>query len=300
MSVTPQTTASASPSRPAGARTWTRSISRFLRRNPLSTLGLVLVILILATTVFAPLFTPYDPIVIEIRNKFDAPNLDHLLGTDSFGRDVLSRILFGGRNTLAIGLLVVVIAFGVGVPIGIFAGFRGGRVDAVIMRFVDAMLAFPSLVLAIALAAALGPSLRNAMLAVAITFTPQFARVARGQAINVRYMPYIEAARATGVGDLRLMVRYALPNSLGPLLVQASLNLGSAILQTASLGFLGLGAQPPLPEWGADVAANTSFLRESPWVAIFPGLAILLTVLAFNLIGDGLVDWLNPRTRAGD
>jgi peptide/nickel transport system permease protein len=300
MSAIPQPTASAMPSRPTASRGWMRRIWRFLLRNPLATFSLVLIIMLLAATVFAPLFTPYDPVVIEIRNRFAAPTWNHPLGTDSFGRDVLSRILFGGRNTLTIGLLVIVISFGLGVPLGIFAGFRGGHVDAVIMRIVDAMLAFPALVLAIALAAALGPSLRNAMLAVAITFIPQFARVARGQAVNVRFMPYIEAARAVGVSDLRLMARYVLPNSLGPLLVQASLNLGSAILQTASLGFLGLGAQPPLPEWGADVAANTSFLRESPWVAIFPGLAILLTVLAFNLIGDGLVDWLNPRTRSGE
>lgn len=281
-------------------RPWGRRLTYFLRHNPLTLLGLALFLFILLGVVAAPLLTPYDPVAIDIRNKLAAPSLDHLLGTDSFGRDVLSRILFGGRRTLVIGMTVILIAFGIGTPVGIYAGYRGGRTDAIIMRTVDALLSFPSLVLAIALAAALGPSLRNAMLAVAITFTPQFARLARGQALGVRAMPYIEAARSVGVADIRLMAQHILPNSLGPLLVQASLNLGSAILQTASLGFLGLGAQPPLAEWGADVAANTSYLRESPWVTIFPGLAILLAVLAFNLLGDGLVDWLNPRTRQGD
>jgi peptide/nickel transport system permease protein len=262
-------------------------------------LGLILILLIVLSSVLAPLLTPYDPIAIEIRNKLASPSLAHPLGTDFFGRDVLSRILYGGRYTLSIGVLVIALAFMIGVPLGIFSGFVGGRVDATLMRLMDAMLSFPALVLAIALAAVLGPSLRNAMLAVAITFIPQFARVSRGQALNVRALPYIEAARSVGLKSQRLLWRYVLPNSLGPLLVQASLSLGSAILVTASLGFLGLGAQPPLPEWGADVAANTQYVRESPWVTIFPGLAILLTVLAFNLVGDALVDWLNPRTRKG-
>jgi peptide/nickel transport system permease protein len=272
---------------------------RFFARNPLAFVGALLALTISLACLFAPLITPYDPIEIDIQQRFTPPSLGHPLGTDSFGRDVLARILYGGRNTLLIGLMVVALAFSVGVPAGIYAGYRGGKIDAVAMRIVDAMMAFPSLVLAIALAAVLGPSLRNAMLAVAITLIPQFARLARGQAVNVRSFAYMEAGRAIGLSESRLMLRYILPNSLAALLVQASLNLGSAILQTASLGFLGLGAQPPRPEWGADVAANTPYLREAPWVALFPGLAILLTVLAFNLIGDALVDWLNPRTRKG-
>ena len=273
------------------------SMGRFLRNNPLALAGLVLLTVIVLAGLLAPILTPYAPDVIDIRNQLDPPSFNHLLGTDFFGRDVLSRILFGGRNTLSIGFLVIALAFVLGVPLGMISGFSGGRVDAVLMRVVDALLAFPALVLAISLAAALGPGLRNAMLAIAITFTPQFARVARGQALNVRSMPYVEAARAVGVPDRRLIWRYLLPNSIGPLLVLGSLSLGSAVLQTASLGFLGLGAQPPTAEWGADIAANTQYLRESPWVAMAPGLAILLTVLAINLLGDALVDWLNPRTR---
>jgi peptide/nickel transport system permease protein len=283
---------------PQGRTPW-RTARTFLAGNPLALTGLILFLLMVLGSALAPLLTPYSPVEIEITNKLAPPSLDHPLGTDFFGRDVLSRILYGGRSTLSIGLLVIALAFAGGVPLGIVSGFVGGRVDVVLMRIVDALLSFPALVLAISLAAALGPSLRNAMLAIAITFVPQFARVARGQALNVRAMLYIEAAQAVGASRLLVMWRYVLPNSLGPLLVQASLNLGSAILQTASLGFLGLGAQPPLPEWGADVAANTQFLRESPWVAMSPGLAILLTVLAINLLGDALVDWLNPRTRRG-
>jgi peptide/nickel transport system permease protein len=192
---------------------------------------------------------------------------------------------------------VIGAAFVVGVPLGLLSGVAGGWVDNVLMRLVDAWLSFPTLVLAIALASALGPSLRNAMLAVTLTVIPQFARLARGQALSVGAMPYIEAARATGVGPARLTWRYVTPNSIGPLIVQATLSLGSAILATASLGFLGLGAQTPTSEWGADVAANTPYLREAPWVALAPGIAIMLTVLACNLVGDAIVDWLNPRTR---
>ena len=275
-----------------------RTLYRFLATNPLASIGLGLVTIFALGSTLAPWLTPYPPAEIDIVNKLMPPNLAHPLGTDFFGRDVLSRILYGGRNTLSIGVLVIAIAFAVGVPLGLFAAFAGGRIDAILMRLVDAMLAFPALVLAIALAAALGPSLRNAMLAIAITFVPQFARVARGQGLNIRTMLYVEAAQAVGVPSGRIIRRYLFPNSLGPLLVQASLNLGSAILQTASLGFLGLGAQPPLAEWGADVAANTQFLRESPWVAMAPGLAILLAVLAINLLGDAWVDWLNPRLRS--
>jgi peptide/nickel transport system permease protein len=263
----------------------------------LAAFGAGLLFATILSCLLAPLITPYAPEAIDIRNKLMPPSFAHPLGTDFFGRDVLSRILYGGRVTLTIGISVVTLAFCLGVPIGIVSGYIGGRLDAILMRVVDAFLSFPSLVLAIALAAMLGPSLQNAMLAVAITFIPQFARLARGQALSVRNLLYVEGATAVGVSSFWIMVAYVLPNSLGPLLVQASLNLGSAILQTASLGFLGLGAQPPAPEWGADVAANTKFLRESPWVTIAPGFAILLAVLSINLIGDGLVEWLNPYSR---
>jgi peptide/nickel transport system permease protein len=274
-----------------------RNLRLFLRRNPLATLGLVLLGLMVLGSLLAPLLTPYPPTRVDILHKLEPPSLSHPLGTDFFGRDILSRILHGGRNTLSIGFLVVGIAFALGVPLGIVAGFRRGRFDAWLMRLVDAWLSFPTLVMAIALAAAFGPSLTNAMLAVAISMVPQFIRLARAQALAVASLPYVEAAQSLGSPEWRIALRHILPNSLGPLLVQASLNLGSAILQTASLGFLGLGAQPPLAEWGADVAANTPYLRESPWVALAPGMAILVTVVGVNLLGDALVDWLNPRSR---
>jgi peptide/nickel transport system permease protein len=211
---------------------------------------------------------------------------------------VLTRIMHGGRATLAIGVGVVAIAFIVGVSLGMLAGFAGGWTDSIIMRIVDAILAFPALVLAIALAAAFGPSLENAMLAVAITLAPQFARVARSQALSISVKPYVEAAISLGLPTPRILFRYVFINGLGPLLVQSTLALGSAILQTASLGFLGLGAQPPMAEWGADVSANLQYVRGAAWVALAPGMAILLAVLSFNLIGDSLADWFNPRRRS--
>lgn len=269
----------------------------FLRRNPLAVVGLSLIVVMLFGSLLAPLLTRYDPNAIDIRHNLEPPSLQHPLGTDFFGRDVLSRILYGGRNTLRIGVMVIGLAFIVGVPVGIFSGFVGGHVDTVLMRLVDAMLSFPALVLAITLAAALGPSLFNAMLAVSFALTPQFARVARGQALSLRSMLYVKAAISVGASRTRILRHHILPNSLSPLIVQATISLGSAILQTASLGFLGLGAQPPTPEWGAQVAANSQFLRESPWVAIFPGLAILISVLGFNLVGDALVAWSDPRIR---
>ena len=269
----------------------------FWARNRLAAGGVAILAVILLAVLLAPWLTG-SPIAIDIARKLEPPSAAHWLGTDFFGRDVLARVLHGGRATLAIGIGVVALAFALGVAFGTVAGFAGGWADMVMMRLVDAMLAFPSLVLAIALAAAFGPSLENAMLAVAITLAPQFARVARAQALAISVKPYVEAALAIGVGTPRLLLRYILRNGIGPMLVQASLALGSAILQTASLGFLGLGAQPPAPEWGADVAANLAYARDAPWVALVPGVAILLAVLSFNLIGDALADWFNPRRRA--
>jgi peptide/nickel transport system permease protein len=270
---------------------------RFLARNRLAAVGAALLALILLAVAAAPLLAPNSPIAIDMARKFAAPSAAQWLGTDFFGRDVLARVLHGGRATLAIGVGVVAIAFVAGVAFGTVAGFAGGVADHVMMRLVDALLSFPSLVLAIALAAAFGPSLENAMLAVAIAQAPQFARLARAQALSIAGLPYVEAAIASGTRPVLILWRHILPNGIGPLLVQASLATGGAILQTAGLGFLGLGAQPPSPEWGADVAANLQYVRDAPWVALAPGFAILLTVLAFNLIGDALADWFNPRRR---
>jgi len=269
----------------------------FLKRNTLAAVGVGILALFLVAVIVGP-FLVQSPIAIDMGAKLQAPSPRHWFGTDNFGRDMLSRIIHGGRYTLAIGILVVGIAFVIGVFFGIVAGFTGGILDMVTMRIVDAMLSFPALVLAIALAAAFGPSLENAMIAVAITLAPQFARVARSQALSVSSLLYVDAANALGLPRRQILIRYVLINSIGPLLVQASLNVGSAILQTASLGFLGLGAQPPMPEWGADVSANLAFVRSSPWTALGPGFAIFLAVLSFNLIGDAMADWFNPRRRS--
>jgi len=269
----------------------------FARDNRLAVVGMLILLLILVSVSFPGLWVGWSPNQMAVASHLSAPDALHWLGTDLFGRDVLSRLLYGGRYTLAVGCAVVSLAFVVGVAFGTLAGFCGGWVDGLIMRIVDALLSFPALVLAIALAATFGPGLLNAMLAVAISMAPGFARVARGQALSISAKPYVEAAIAIGVPRLRILLRYVLRNGIGPLLVQASLAIGSAILQTASLGYLGLGAQAPQAEWGGDLAANLQYLDRSPWIALAPGIAILCTVFAFNLIGDALADWFNPRKR---
>ena len=265
--------------------------------GPSAVAGLVLLCVVVVAALCAPLLAPRSPTSLDVLHKLQPPLAGQLLGTDNFGRDVFSRLLWGGRTTLLVGVVVIGLAAAVGIPLGFMAGQFGGRLDNLLMRVADALLAFPSLVLAIAIASVLGASLNSAMLAVAVAYMPQFMRMARGQARAVTSLPFVEAARAAGSDHWRLMWRHIAPNCVGPLGVQASLNLGGAILATASLGFLGLGAQPPAPEWGADVAASTVYMRESPWAALWPGLAIVLSVLAVNLLADGLVDYLNPRLR---
>ncbi|WP_277964819.1 ABC transporter permease [Pseudomonas sp. RIT-To-2] len=270
----------------------------FARTNRLAVAGALMLLAILVGIAVVPLWLAYGPNTLAVSERFVAPDARHWLGTDLFGRDVLSRLLYGGRYTLAVGCAVVALAFTVGATFGTLSGYCGGWVDALMMRLVDALLSFPSLVLAIALAACLGPSLVNAMLAVAISLAPGFARVARGQALSISARPYVDAAISMGLPHPHILWHYVVRNGLGPLLVQASLAVGSAILQTASLGYLGLGAQAPQAEWGADLAANLQYLDRSPWIALAPGLAILATVLAFNLIGDALASWSNPKTRS--
>jgi peptide/nickel transport system permease protein len=272
-------------------------IAAFLRTNRLAAFGLALLAAILVCVIAGPLVYEVSPTRLNILKRLAPPGPDFWLGTDALGRDVLARVLHGGRMTLVVGCGVVALAFVTGATIGMISGFAGGWIDVVVMRLADAMLSFPSLVLAIALAAAFGPSLENAMLAVAITLMPQFARVARAQAVSVSARPYVEAAVTLGLTRRRILLRYVFANGVGPLFVQATLALGAAILQTASLGFLGLGAQPPAAEWGADVSINLDFVRSAPWVALAPGAGILLAVMAFNLIGDGLAEWLDPRRR---
>jgi peptide/nickel transport system permease protein len=259
--------------------------------------GLGVVTLVILAAIFAPLLAPYDPIQQSWSAVRKAPSAAYWLGTDEAGRDLLSRIIFGARASLSAGVISVAIAIGVGVPLGLLAGYTGGLVDGLISRLTDAMLAVPFLILAIALAAFLGPSLGNAMIAIGVTATPIFVRLTRGQVLAVKGEDYVEAARAVGNPHWRIALRHILPNVLPALLVQATLTVATAIIAEASLSFLGLGQQPPAPSWGSMLNSAQRFLVNAPWMAVWPGLAIFLTVLSFNLLGDGLRDALDPRSK---
>jgi peptide/nickel transport system permease protein len=273
-----------------------RLLRRVIRRKP-ALFGLVIVLLFVAIAVLAPLIAPADPIQSNFAAVRKAPSAAHWLGTDELGRDLLSRILWGARASLLAGLVSVGLSLTLGVPIGLLAGYAGGRVESVIMRAVDAALAIPFLILAIALATFLGPSLGNAMLAIGISATPIFARLTRGQVLSAKHEDYVEAARALGNPPWRVAVRHILPNVLPPILVQSTLAIAGAIIAEAALSFLGLGQQPPNPSWGSMLNSARSFLAQAPWLAIAPGVAIFVVVLAFNLLGDGLRDALDPRDR---
>ena len=272
------------------------ALARF-RARPAAVLGLAVIVLFVLVAVAAPLVSPYDPVATSWTAIRKAPSWQHPMGTDENGRDVLSRVVFGTRASLLAGVVSVLIAGGIGVPVGLLAGFAGGRVDAVVGRVVDAMLACPFLILAIALAAFLGPDLTNAMIAIGVTAAPVFVRVARGATMDAATNEYVEAARALGNPPWRVALRHVLPNIVPPLLVQATLAIAAAIIAEASLSFLGLGQQPPAPSWGSMLNSAQRFLSQAPWLAVFPGAAIFLAVLAFNLVGDGLRDALDPRRR---
>jgi dipeptide transport system permease protein len=274
-----------------------------LRRHFLTSrggvIGLVLVTILITAALFAPLLTPYGPDDQMRQAILHPPGGGYPLGTDDVGRDVLSRLLFGARLSLSIGAMVVTLSFVVGTLLGLTAGFLGGLVDALVMRLMDIMLALPTLLLAIAVVAVLGPGLSNAMLAVSIVQLPAFVRLTRAAVLVELGKDYVAASRMAGAGRARLMFLTVLPNCLAPLIVQASLGFSTAILDTAALGFLGLGAQPPTPEWGTMLADALQFVQSAWWVVTFPGVAILLTVLGFNLVGDGLRDALDPRLKLG-
>jgi peptide/nickel transport system permease protein len=273
-----------------------RALRRLLARRT-AVFGLVVVVLVALFAVAAPWVAPFDPIATSWSLVRKAPNGAHWFGTDEVGRDLFSRVIWGGRASLAAGVISVSIAVGVGVPLGMLAGYVGGLLDAAISRLTDAMLAIPFLILAIALAAFLGPSLGNAMIAIGVTATPIFVRLARGQVLAVRAEEYVEAARAVGNPPVRILLRHILPNILPPVIVQATLAIAAAIIAEASLSFLGLGQQPPSPSWGSMLNTAQRFLTQAPWMAIFPGLAIFVSVLAFNLLGDGLRDALDPKSQ---
>jgi peptide/nickel transport system permease protein len=272
------------------------ALQRFLARKA-AVFGLIVITIFVVVAVAAPLAAPYDPTATSWTLIRKAPSAQHWMGTDENGRDVLSRVIFGARASLLAGVVSVLIAAGIGVPLGLLAGFAGGKVDAVIGRLVDAMLACPFLILAIALAAFLGPALTNAMIAIGVTAAPVFVRVARGATMDAATNDYVEAARALGNPAWRVAIRHVLPNIVPPVMVQATLAIATAIIAEASLSFLGLGQQPPAPSWGSMLNSAQRFLTQAPWLAVFPGLAIFLAVLSFNLVGDGLRDALDPRRR---
>jgi peptide/nickel transport system permease protein len=273
-----------------------RALRRLFARKG-AVAGLVVIAAFIVLAVFAPLIVPFDPLATSWTLVRKPPSALHWFGTDDLGRDILSRVIFGTRASLLAGAISVGIALSIGVPFGLLAGYRGGFIDALISRITDAMLACPFLILAIALAAFLGPSLGNAMIAVGITTTPVFVRLTRGQTIGVKVEDYIEAARAIGNPRWRIALFHILPNILPALLVQATLSIAAAIIAEAALSFLGLGQQPPSPSWGSMLNAAQRFLTNAPWMALWPGLAIFLVVLSFNLVGDGLRDALDPKSR---
>jgi len=272
-----------------------RAVVRRLLRRPAAAAGVVVVAMFVAMAIFAPWIAPYDPIATSFSTVRKAPSALHWFGTDEIGRDVLSRIVFGARASLLAGVVSVLISLAVGVPVGLLAGYAGGKTDVLISRITDAMLACPFLILAIALAAFLGPSLTNAMIAIGISATPVFIRLTRGTTLAVKAEDYVLAARAIGNGPLRIAVRHVLPNIVAPLLVQATLAIAAAVIAEASLSFLGLGQQPPQPSWGSMLNVAKNYIDNAPWMAIWPGLSIFLLVLSFNLVGDGLRDALDPR-----
>jgi peptide/nickel transport system permease protein len=267
-----------------------------LWRNRAFGIGIVIVGAWLATAVAAPLIAPQSPVDVDVMNRLQPPSAAHLFGTDEAGRDNFSRIVYGARITIPAALGVIVIATLVGSAFGAVAGYAGGRVDEILMRVVDVVLAFPSILLAMAITAALGLGLKHAMLAMILVWWPEFARLMRGQVLATKAHDYVTSARALGARTGRILVTHVIPNTLPPILVKSTLDIGNAIILTAALSFIGLGAVPPEPEWGAMIAAGRAKF-EYWWAATFPGLAILSVVLGFNFLGDGLQDWLNPRLR---
>jgi len=280
---------------PAGPSSpWWRAWRKLLRRRP-AMVGMAVVLLFIVMALFAPWVAPHDPVATSWGAIRKAPSAAHWFGTDEIGRDVLSRVIWGTRASLLAGVVSVSISLLLGVPIGLAAGFIGGFVDGLISRLTDAFLACPFLILAIALAAFLGPSLTNAMIAIGVSATPIFVRLTRAQVINVKVEDFVEAARALGNPPWRVALRHVLPNITAPLIVQATLAIAAAVIAEASLSFLGLGQQPPDPSWGSMLNTAKNYVDQAPWMALWPGLAIFLLVLAFNLVGDGLRDALDPR-----
>jgi peptide/nickel transport system permease protein len=274
-----------------------RDFARRVPRNVGAMLGLAILALLLLTALFADQIRQYDPYLIQVGDKFLPPSVEHPMGTDDLGRDIFSRVVDGTRISLRIAMMVLVIAGSVGLVLGGAAGYFGGVLDEVVMRVADIFFAFPSFLLAMAIVAALGPGIENAILAIGVAYWPRYARLLRGQVLSVKQDAYVEAARALGAGTLRLMVTHILPNARAPLLVQLAADAGQAIIVTASLSFVGLGAVPPMPEWGAMIAQARAYMLSYWWVGTFPGIAITITVAGYVFLGDGLRDLLDPKLR---
>ena len=293
MASTAQTTTTTEKSRPQ----WRDQLSRFFR-HPTGVAGLGIISFFILASLLAPLLSPYDARADrDLRARLEAPSLEHPFGTDELGRDILVRVWHGGRISLRVGLVAVSVAVVIGTLLGLVAGYFGGWIDTAIVWLVDILLAFPGILLAIAIVATLGPSLTNALIAIAITQIPIFTRIVRSSALSLRESEYVQAARALGSGGPRIMFLHVLPNGLSPLMVQLTLSIGVAILDAAALGFLGLGAQPPVPEWGLMIRDGFSQFLRAPWMSIFPGFAIFLSVIGFNLLGDAIRDILDPRLK---
>lgn len=273
-------------------------------KNYFAMFGLFIVLVLVVCAIFAPLIAPFDPNEQNLAMRLLPPiyeegaNSAYILGTDDFGRDLLSRIIYGARVSIMIGFISVVISLAIGLLLGILAGYYGGLIDLIIMRIVDIMLAIPAILLAIVIVAILGPSLYNAMIAIGIVGIPTYARIIRASVLAEKEKEYVIASRINGSSDLRLMLLVILPNCLSPIIVQATMGFASAVLEAAGLSFLGLGAQPPLAEWGAMLSNSLQYITTAPWMILYPGLAIFLTVLGFNLIGDALTDALDPKLRS--
>ena len=270
---------------------------RIARRAPIGVAALAVIILFALLAIAAPVFAPYDPQAQDYNQLLHEPSLEHPFGTDRIGRDLLSRVIYGTRISFLVGVVAVGVALVIGTPLGLMAGYFRGGADELIMRILDAFIAFPGVIFALAIIAVLGSSLTNVMLAIGITSVPLFARITRSQVLSLRERDYVLAAISSGASDFRVMLRHILPNATSPLIVQATLGLGFAVLAEAGLGYLGVGVQPPTPTWGSDLNQGSSLLERAPWLSIAPGMAIFVLVLAFNLLGDALRDQLDPWTR---
>lgn len=275
-----------------------RTTSETVLRNRLAVFGLVILVLLVLVALAAPLIAPYTINQVDVANRLQGPSSQHWFGTDELGRDVFSRVIIASRVSLQVGFVSVGIALGLGVPVGLIAGYYGGRIDSILMRLMDILFSIPAIVLAIAILAALGPDIVNAMIAIGVVYTPIFARITRGSVLTLRDAVFVQAARSIGASDLRIIGNHVFPNVIAPIIVQTSLSLAFAILAEAALSFLGLGVQPPNPAWGRMLSEGRAFFQQAPWMAIFPGLAIFATVFAFNALGDGLRDALDPQQRS--